>query len=337
MLKKYNFILKNLDCANCAREIEEGLKENKELHNVVVNFNTLRLSYETDTVSKEEVIKKVLEIEPEVEVLDADLKKYEFSKFKESHPFINQIGKTTISENGLNDNLIYIDNKEVEYSYSFNDFIYELEKSSLGLVSCAEMIDYKKELNEIYKEIIEPDNMSWIVNHPEISTYDICKDITKIFANNIECHKETITENVEINLLDWNLDNKPVIRVTENKKNNVYPENAYDDIEVGGEYYEDNIKELKRRYEDKLRIPNKEKSFNYLPYRMDSSYEFNFLDKTLRNLTDKNMEVYYNGYKNEDLNSLKIITPYGKYTPDFVFIRRDKVYVMNTILNEILK
>lgn len=68
MLKKYNFILKNLDCANCAREIEEGLKENKELHKVVVNFNTLRLSYETDTVSKEEVIKKVLEIEPEVEV-----------------------------------------------------------------------------------------------------------------------------------------------------------------------------------------------------------------------------------------------------------------------------
>lgn len=68
MLKKYNFILKNLDCVNCAREIEEGLKENKELHNVVVNFNTLRLSYETDTVSKEEVIKKVLEIEPEVEV-----------------------------------------------------------------------------------------------------------------------------------------------------------------------------------------------------------------------------------------------------------------------------
>ena len=68
MLKKYNFILKNLDCVNCAREIEEGLKENKELHNVVVNFNTLRLSYETDTVSKGDVVKKVLEIEPEVEV-----------------------------------------------------------------------------------------------------------------------------------------------------------------------------------------------------------------------------------------------------------------------------
>ena len=62
MLKKYSFILRNLDCANCAREIEEGLKENKELKNVVVNFNTLRLSYESDTVSKEEVIKKVLEM-----------------------------------------------------------------------------------------------------------------------------------------------------------------------------------------------------------------------------------------------------------------------------------
>ena len=68
MLKKYSFILRNLDCANCAREIEEGLKENKELKNVIVNFNTLRLSYETDTVSKDDVIKKVLEIEPEVNV-----------------------------------------------------------------------------------------------------------------------------------------------------------------------------------------------------------------------------------------------------------------------------
>lgn len=84
MLKKYNFILKNLDCANCAREIEEGLKENKELHNVVVNFNTLRLSYETDTVSKEEVIKKVLEIEPEVEVEVEEFSK-ETEKIKENN------------------------------------------------------------------------------------------------------------------------------------------------------------------------------------------------------------------------------------------------------------
>lgn len=88
MLKKYNFILKNLDCANCAREIEEGLKENKELHNVVVNFNTLRLSYETDTVSKEEVIKKVLEIEPEVEV-------EEFSKETEKAKTNNESSSKT--------------------------------------------------------------------------------------------------------------------------------------------------------------------------------------------------------------------------------------------------
>lgn len=347
-----NFVLQTT--CRCLREVVEASKERALIYLDSSNYETLDNELDSnyhihinDITNKENdfkdypvyqrvnvgriLYKNVFEKYIEIETVNSDnkdyrktLKKYEFSKFKESHPFINQIGKTKISENGLNNNLIYIDNKEVEYSYSFNDFIYELEKSSLGLVSCAEMIDYKKELNEIYKEIIEPDNMSWIVNHPEISTYDICKDITKIFANNIECHKETITEDVEINLLDWNLDNKPVIRVTENKKNNVYPENAYDDIEVGDEYYEDNIKELKRRYEDKLRIPNKEKSFNYLPYRMDSSYEFNFLDKTLRNLTDKNMEVYYNGYKNEDLNSLKIITPYGKYTPDFVFIRRDK-------------
>jgi Cd2+/Zn2+-exporting ATPase len=67
-LKKYEFTLNGLDCANCAREIEEGLQEIEGLENVVVNFAKLKLSYETDTVNKEDVIKKVLEIEPEVEV-----------------------------------------------------------------------------------------------------------------------------------------------------------------------------------------------------------------------------------------------------------------------------
>jgi Cd2+/Zn2+-exporting ATPase len=71
-LKKYEFTLNGLDCANCAREIEEGLQEIEGMENVVVNFAKLKLSYETDTVSKEDVIKKVLEIEPEVEVEEID-------------------------------------------------------------------------------------------------------------------------------------------------------------------------------------------------------------------------------------------------------------------------
>ena len=44
---KYKYNIKNLDCANCAREIEESLNKNKDFQNVVVNFNTSKLSYES--------------------------------------------------------------------------------------------------------------------------------------------------------------------------------------------------------------------------------------------------------------------------------------------------
>lgn len=71
-MKRYEFILKDLDCAACANEIQEKLAKNPELHNVNVNFAKLKLTYETDTVSIEEVRKAVKEQEPEVEMISAE-------------------------------------------------------------------------------------------------------------------------------------------------------------------------------------------------------------------------------------------------------------------------
>ena len=42
-MKRYEFILKDLDCAACANEIQEKLAKNPELHNVNVNFAKLKL------------------------------------------------------------------------------------------------------------------------------------------------------------------------------------------------------------------------------------------------------------------------------------------------------
>lgn len=68
-MKSYEFILKNLDCANCANKIQNELEKNKELFDVVVNFNTLKLKYKTETLSKQEVEKIVKKIEPEVDLV----------------------------------------------------------------------------------------------------------------------------------------------------------------------------------------------------------------------------------------------------------------------------
>ena len=82
-MKKYEFILKDLDCAACANEIQEKLAKNPDLHNVNVNFAKLKLTYETDTVSVEEVRKAVKEQEPDVEMISSEKMK-EIENKKES-------------------------------------------------------------------------------------------------------------------------------------------------------------------------------------------------------------------------------------------------------------
>lgn len=47
-MKKYKYNINNLDCANCAREIEETLNKRDDMNNVIVNFNTTILSYESE-------------------------------------------------------------------------------------------------------------------------------------------------------------------------------------------------------------------------------------------------------------------------------------------------
>ena len=70
VVKKYEFILKDLDCADCANKIQQELSKNESLKNVTVNFNTLKLVYETSNLSKEEVEKIIRSIEPEVTLIE---------------------------------------------------------------------------------------------------------------------------------------------------------------------------------------------------------------------------------------------------------------------------
>ena len=73
-MKKYEFEIAGLDCAACANEIQEGLNKNPEIKNANVNFAKMKLTYETDTLSKEEIEKIVQSIEPEVELLEVNSK-----------------------------------------------------------------------------------------------------------------------------------------------------------------------------------------------------------------------------------------------------------------------
>ena len=73
-MKKYEYEIAGLDCAACANEIQEGLNKNPEIKNANVNFAKMKLTYETDTLSKEGIEKIVQSIEPEVELLEVNSK-----------------------------------------------------------------------------------------------------------------------------------------------------------------------------------------------------------------------------------------------------------------------
>lgn len=82
-MKKYKYNINNLDCANCARKVEESLNENKDFKNVIVNFNTKKLIYGSDKeFTLSELNKLVKEVEPDAFITDEEVnikKEYHFS------------------------------------------------------------------------------------------------------------------------------------------------------------------------------------------------------------------------------------------------------------------
>ncbi|MHC0037909.1 DEAD/DEAH box helicase family protein [Pseudoneobacillus sp. C159] len=95
---------------------------------------------------------------------------------------------------------------------------------------------------------------------------------------------------------------------------------------------------------NKKGAPNyKDKTFHYIPYKMDSTFEKYFINQVLnlRLFNEKQLEIYYNGdraltefkikcYKNSN-GSWKYI---GKYTPDFLIVNRDEEKIIKLLMIE---
>ena len=77
-MKNYRYKLQGLDCANCAKKIEDELEKVDKYENVNVNFSTLSLSFKTNNEKEDEVksdiIKIVNKLEPDVKVIDVTQK-----------------------------------------------------------------------------------------------------------------------------------------------------------------------------------------------------------------------------------------------------------------------
>ena len=71
-MKSYKYILEGLDCANCAKKIEDKIAGINGYEDVNVNFSTLKLTFKTEKENAKKEITEIIKIlEPEVKVLDS--------------------------------------------------------------------------------------------------------------------------------------------------------------------------------------------------------------------------------------------------------------------------
>lgn len=84
-MKSYKYILEGLDCASCAKKVEDEIAKTEGYEDVIVNFSTLKLTFKTDKQNpKKEITQIVQKLEPEVEVLDDEEQKQEKEEHNES-------------------------------------------------------------------------------------------------------------------------------------------------------------------------------------------------------------------------------------------------------------
>ena len=79
---KYKYNIKNLDCANCAKKIEEKLNKDKNIKNAIVNFSASTVSVETDLEKSFEYVKQIVsEVEPDAILSEEKVKEDNYKIF----------------------------------------------------------------------------------------------------------------------------------------------------------------------------------------------------------------------------------------------------------------
>ena len=233
----------------------------------------------------------------------------------------------------------------------FNQWLYRISKESFGNISIRDLLAQADALAKIFETITyksEAGNQHFS-SHYNVS--EVNANIRKAFYDKrvLKVTDELIGEKAELVHINNKMTFSP-IEIAKTDEPKYYPEKQ----KVENIHREDNGEVLiddktqnaiaaleaagQTDMADSLRIQNssdanKDISYHYMPYRVDSSFESKFLAEvlTLQSVKDNKLEVYYNGdgqftefridcYKQNDKKQWGYI---GKYTPDFLIIKRD--------------
>ncbi|WP_435550066.1 hypothetical protein [Desulfobacterium sp. N47] len=342
-----NFVLQT--ACRCLREVTDASKENALIYLSADNYETLdkelkenyQLSITDLSEKKEQDIavqvrkpklgkltykqietkyKIVKKTSPEIK---KELSAFSFPAIKSKYSYDRSIVSGSIGKSGLTGEVAIADVKTDSAAFfAFEDFIYNLSSCTYGLFSEADLFNgYYQELASVYKSIEK--EIGWLVLNPNLDISDVNGMIASSFMDRVEYTKEVIEQETEIELLEWEGSHNEMSFVS--PKGVTYkfmPEIKQRDYQGNRgygkhpEYMEDDF------FGEDNNCDPQDISYNYIPYKMDSGFEQNALAEMLKLSELKDLEVYFNGYKDERLQSFWIQTPRGRYTPDFLILRR---------------
>lgn len=278
-------------------------------------------------------------------------------KATESARYADTIIKTTDLSMDESKTTISVDDTEYGKELAtFNSWIYGIMKGGFGNPSVPELLKYEKELRDIFASITYQKDGSCYYS----SKYNrkvVESNIRKAYFDKVDF---TSTEELipqETNLL--NITNFTSKIYTDSEKD-YYPEQAIVENIVKDDKgklkldpkMEETIRFLEsngnKEMADKLRVQssshiNKDRSFHYLPYHTDSSFEQTFLKEVLSfdELAKLGLEVYYNGDRSMTEFKIKCYKSKGNkwnyvgfYTPDFLIIQRKSKDIHKVIIVE---
>lgn len=233
----------------------------------------------------------------------------------------------------------------------FNQWLYRISKESFGNLSMQDLLTQSEALNKVFATITYKTDEGDLRFSSHFNIAVVNANIRKAFYDKriLKVTDELISEKAELvyisNIKDFSpieiaKTDEPKYYPDKQKVENIHKEdngevlidektqNAIAALEAIGET--EKAEELRRKNSSDS---NKDISYHYMPYRVDSAFESKFLAEvlTLQSVKDNKLEVYYNGdaqftefridcYKQNDKKQWGYI---GKYTPDFLIIKRD--------------
>lgn len=242
----------------------------------------------------------------------------------------------------------------------FNQWLYRISKESFGNISMQDLLAQQGALKNVFETITYKTNAGNLHFSSHYNISEVNANIRKAFYDKraLKVTDELIDEKAELlhisnqtafSPIEIAKTDEPKYYPDKQKVENIHKEDngeilidektqkAITAMEEAGLYSE--VEKLKAKF---ISSSEKDISYHYLPYRVDSAFESRFLTEvlTLQCVQDKKLEVYYNGdgqftefhidcYKKNDKKQWGYI---GKYTPDFLIIKRGDNNTIHKVL-----